>query len=568
MKRHRNLILVVVMLSVMIFNTAVVFATGAGNIDSGGGSTGSGSTGNKWSGGNDGIRVTVIRASDRAVITKSVDITNFDASGVTAHFGKVCKVSYNSGSTLSPKVGGYAYYNPGQKLPRIISSGTVSASIDAIKSYFTDEQVIRYICEITGMSFESLTTGDDYRLLLEPIVYLTYSGIPMAMTATEAALFDIQTGGDLNIKLGSVTKQNLPLSIFLEKPDLGYPAWKGSTTTRQSNETIIAQLGLGIVRFSELPTDEGDVGSYDYEYRTGTEVITAVTVSGGQSDPDDPASAKFIIGGNTYRVNNVYYPSGDSQLAWVRWTTPDTPQDMTIQVSVSGQGALDRSTIHVKIVDLSNNPPPNPVASDRKSGYARLTDTPQKQEKTSTKWGIWRPWWHAYWVWHSTGENSGYWRDHGWWEFDYDTYYARLSGTMEIMPDEKSSTASGDTMKSGYGINQSTAAHVITNQSSAVTEAQTAVCYFPEFQYGTYWRLLERIQSGYTAEFEFAQNQYSTYNRRTHFTPIWFPDGSYTAYTWLADCWTPDGMLSMNLTDSVEIDGNLWTDWHIKPVKQ
>ena len=42
---------------------------------------------------------------------------------------------------------------------------------------------------------------------------------------------------------------------------------------------------------------------------------------------------------------------------------------------------------------------------------------------------------------------------------------------------------------------------------------------------------------------------------RTHFTPIWLPDGSYTPYTWLIDCWTPDGMLSMNLTDSVTIRG-------------
>ena len=59
-----------------------------------------------------------------------------------------------------------------------------------------------------------------------------------------------------------------------------------------------------------------------------------------------------------------------------------------------------------------------------------------------------------------------------------------------------------------------------------------------------------------------------TYDRRTHFTPIWYPDGSYTPYTWLLDCWTPTGMLSMNLTDSVTIRGNLWEEWHIAPAKQ
>jgi hypothetical protein len=216
MKRHICFITAIAILT-MLFTVTAVFATGDGNIDTGGGSTGTGSTGNKWNGGNDGIRVTMIRASDRAVITRPIDITNIDTSNIRLHFGKVCKASYNRGSVLTPHTETYICYKPIQPMPRIISSGTVSASIDTIKSYFTDEQVIRYICEITGMSFESLTTGDDYRLLLEPIVYLTYRGIPMAMTATEAALFDIQTGGDLNIKLGSVTKQNLPLSIYLEK---------------------------------------------------------------------------------------------------------------------------------------------------------------------------------------------------------------------------------------------------------------------------------------------------------------------------------------------------------------
>ena len=101
-----------------------------------------------------------------------------------------------------------------------------------------------------------------------------------------------------------------------------------------------------------------------------------------------------------------------------------------------------------------------------------------------------------------------------------------------------------------------------------MTAAQNAVTYFPEFGYQTYWRLLEASISGRSTTFQFKANPYSTYNRRTHFTPIWYPDGSYTPYTWLLDCWTPTGMLSMNLTDRVTIRGNLWEEWHIAPAKQ
>ena len=67
--------------------------------------------------------------------------------------------------------------------------------------------------------------------------------------------------------------------------------------------------------------------------------------------------------------------------------------------------------------------------------------------------------------------------------------------------------------------------------------------------------------------FTFKDNPYSTYDRPTHFTPIWYPDGSYTPHTWLLDCWTPAGMLSVNLTDSVRISGDLWEEWHVAPSK-
>ena len=59
-------------------------------------------------------------------------------------------------------------------------------------------------------------------------------------------------------------------------------------------------------------------------------------------------------------------------------------------------------------------------------------------------------------------------------------------------------------------------------ESSAVTSAQNAVTYFPEFQYERFWRLLERMNGGYDMTHEFKKNGYSTYERRTHFTPIWY----------------------------------------------
>ncbi len=383
------------------------------------------------------------------------------------------------------------------------------------------------------MNFNVLINGQ-YRLLLEPIAYMTFGGIKYAMTATEAALFDQQLSGGLRSKMVSLSHKNVPLAMFLETPDLSYPAWGGSTTTAASNTDIISSLGLGIVRFNDAEPETPEVTTYDYEYRVNTEVVTSVTVRGGQADPDNPVTVRFTIGGQTYTVSGVYYPQGDSQLVWVRWTTPSTPQTMTIRVSVSGGGSASQGTITARIVDLSKNDPPNPLADDRNDSFTAAS-VPTKAQKTSASWGVWRPSWHSNWVWISTGEDTGYWEDEGWWEFDWLAYTASLSASMSVVPDAKDPTASGKTMKSGYGINETTTANVSTNQSSAVTGAQAAVTYFPEFRYDSYWRQLERTQAGYSSKFEFKTNKYSTYNRRTHFTPIWFPNGSYTPYTWLID---------------------------------
>ena len=152
--------------------------------------------------------------------------------------------------------------------------------------------------------------------------------------------------------------------------------------------------------------------------------------------------------------------------------------------------------------------------------------------------------------------------DKGEWKFRSSSYRVSLSANMRITCDSKNPTAVGRTMKSGYGINEKVTASISGNGEH--TALQNAVTYFPEFYYSSYWRLLERTSNGVL---EFRKNKYSTYNNRTHFTPIWYPDGNYKVYTWVMDCWTPAGMLSMNLTDSLTIKGNVFDDWHIAPAQ-
>lgn len=584
--RRKAACLIMLLLFLSFVKTETAYAVGEGNMNSGGGKFGTGTKSNKWVSGDEGVRVTVVRASDGAAVSASVDLTNVNPGNIVVHFAKISKVAYRGGASLTPNTGTYTYINPGQPLPRIINSSSGGGNIAQIKRYFTDEQVIRGIAGYCGFDFDTLINGE-YKLLIEPLAYITFKGARTAMTATEAALYDRMLGGQMRIYMNSLSHKNLPLAIFLETPDLGFPAWTGSKTERASNESIISSLGIGIVRFNEITTPP-DLEAVDYEYRVDTDVITAVTITGGQSDPDHPVSVTFQIDGRSYTVENVYYPDGASQLAWVRWRTPSTPQTITITVIVSGSGAPEKGSITARIVDLDGNDPPNPTANDRNDSYSPTdAEIPDNPEKVSAYWSIWVPWWQEYWVWHSdwnwhsgthndscsedcsidhgSWEDDGDWEDEGWWEFDLEHYSASMSASVELSPDDKNPTVAGSTIKSGYGVNIRVNASTTTNLASAVTGSQTAVSYFPEFCYRTYWRLLERTGSGMTAEYQFKNNEYSTYGRRTHFSPIWMPDGPYTVYTYVMDSWTPDGMLSINLTDSVQISGNLWSDWHIAP---
>jgi len=543
--------------------SALADTGGSGNVDGGGGNMGQGTSQNSWNPGMDGVRVTVVYSETQKPASASIDLTS-KTPEIKIHFGKVSKIQYRDGSSISPTTSSYLYYNPAITMPRIISTGSSKASIEAIKKYFCDEIIVRYIAELTGISYDDLITGK-YKLFLEPIAYFKHNGVMYAMTAHEAALYDNQTGGVLRRTMTSLTHKNLPLAMYLEYSDLGFAAYSGPTNKTCSNDTIIAYLGMGIVRFEEQPPEQPEPTDYDYEYRVDTDVITPVTLyAGSEINPDGPATVTFTIKGSTYRMSNIVIPEGDSQLAWVKWHTPSEPQDITITVRTN-RGTLSQTTIKAKVVDLSSNDPPDPKATDT-AGSWRPSGVPGREEKSYAAWSVWWAQWHPYWVWHSTGDDDGYWVDEGWYDFFRDNYSASMIATTRIEPDEKNPTASGSTMKSGYGINNTVTATVSTSAPmSHYTYGQTAVSYFPEFNYTTYWRLLDRLSSGRTARFQFAENIYSTYKQRVHFSPVWFPDGSYTVNTHVMDIWTPAGMLCANLTDSVTISGSLYDDWHIAP---
>ncbi|MBR3995424.1 MAG: hypothetical protein IKI97_09125 [Clostridia bacterium] len=587
--------IVLVLTAVMLFSISIcAFAVGEGNIDNGGGGMGSGTSTNKWIPGEEGVRVTVVRASDGAQVSQSFDMTNINLRDSVYTFGIYSKLRYRNGEvSLVLEAADYTVIRPTISMPRIISSGSSSASIDEIKRYFCSEYAVQLVANTTGIEYDTLINGQ-YKILIEPVAYFLFNGNYFAMSAHQAALYDQMLSGGLRAKMVSLTHKNLPLAMFLERAELGYPAWTGTTTKNVSNDTIINYLGLGVVHFTEEPIPEESIETPDpeeddwwygfgwmygvgngnpagpqYAYRTDTDVITSIRVTADQEyNPDNPLSARFVIDGNNYLVEDIVIPEDESQIVWVKWHTPDEPGEVTIRVTVGGRTRTARAVIE-EIVD---NEPPDPKANDRNDLY-QLPNVPVQTETETLSWGVWSASWHEYWEWIPNWEwtgthwvDNGQWVDNGWYDFTFNRYHATLDANQSISPNSKVPTASGNRMKSGYGFDTSLECRIDTNAPvRAYTQAQTTQMFFPEFEYSTYFRVLDRNVQSYRSTFQFKENRYSTYKSRSHFTPVWFPDGAYKTYTMVYDAWTPAGMLRVNKTASLNLVGNLFEDWHIAP---
>ena len=259
---------------VMFTNLFVISASAEldDNGDTGGtGPGGSGGLTSYWFGGAwSGMRITVIDVTDpareiggeqwgkAAPGTVSVDVTGLGQNDAfftrtlagdnetplthgnrVTHFGKVSKLEYRDGTPIAATTATYSFRTV-SGCPIVM--GGNQASTAAIKSFINNQGMLTNIASWCGggLTYQKLVSGD-YKLLVEPILYVLLGTYKYAMTPTEMAMY--KPNGN---SMYSITNNTLANAFFLEYPELGFPAWTGSTTTNQSFETIISSLGMHI----------------------------------------------------------------------------------------------------------------------------------------------------------------------------------------------------------------------------------------------------------------------------------------------------------------------------------
>lgn len=299
-------------------------------------------------------------------------------------------------------------------------------------------------------------------------------------------------------------------------------------------------------------------------YREGTEVITSYWVV-NPTTKNYTTSNEILVrikiydtySGNliTELTKTTVVPAGETQLVYFKWNVPYLENYNDIKIIAD----LDLPEYSYWWGRISKN---------YDYGIWNVNYTPDTGYEDKQPAGWQRPGTEA----DAKGKTS--WEV---WEYSNGTYTKKLYGIQatggDLILTPQSKTAYKENymwyMKAGYGftaeatiakIDKYSGSSYLKPGTDAYTGAQYAYMYYPEFQY--------QISSNTTDTMEMADGKWQLFEfldyGRVHFTPIWFPDGTYDAVMVQSDIWTPMGMITTQKVSSVVIEGDMYDDWYVQ----
>ena len=165
--------------------------------------------------------------------------------------------------------------------------------------------------------------------------------------------------------------------------------------------------------------------------------------------------------------------------------------------------------------------------------------------------------------------------------FEKLTYNAYLnpSNSIDVSTADSNIVANGD-YKSGYGFGIKAYASIGSDTGSAPIEdsmytcTQVASALFPENlfsgvigKYETMYKKNPSLKPGTSNRFVLKNSETAKEyaGKNIHFSPIWYPNGSYPVGVEFSQCWTPAGVLSLQtVNNSLEVKGSIYDDWYTR----
>ena len=403
--------------------------------------------------------------------------------------------------------------------------------------------------------------------------------------------YDASTGAFIpNARVSVAGKSGSNGTTFADLPLGSYTAtasasgyYSGSGTTTLTEASPNSAISIPLQRVQQNPAEDNgvEVGieiQANGVYRKGSTVmVSAICTSDKDILPTDPATVTFratylkksgsgyVTSTITSQQKEVIIPGGEANLAWFEFSLPASDyynDSISLECKITPPDNMSgRQVSASKTIPVSNHViRSSPKTEFEKSAPPafRVPNPPEKAAPQLT-WEVWE------------------WIDNG---FVKKTYSAMLNTSATLDPDSTAgyrvyNNATGLwSTRSGYGLNTLLTVSV-NNTSGAVTGNAKADVYYPEYNY-TYAKdksnnlqLQSKELSGGTQKytFTFEPDQHSISGNRMHKTPVWYPDGQYTVFYNIFDIWTPAGELTATEKATIIIDGNMYDDSYVVPVR-
>jgi hypothetical protein len=300
-------------------------------------------------------------------------------------------------------------------------------------------------------------------------------------------------------------------------------------------------------------------------YRENTQVMTSFKVqnlSPSNFIPSNNISVRFTAYNDstvlyTTTKSAVVIPGGGDNLVYFKWMVPSglNGANLTLKGEVIDGGKVidTQSFVHGTERKPVSQTPDTVFEKSAPSGFS-VTTPPVRTGSGSAQWSEW------------VYQNN---------QFVRITYGLNLNTASlpVIVPDVNTPSREQKSgvwyMKSGYGFTENwsiglqTLSGTTAPTTAMYTNAQMAFMYFPEFRYAMTTGSFRVLDQTATNTFQLPVNPNGK-NARLHFVPLWFPNTNYRVQGYVADVWTPAGMMSgYMLSAPIVINQSAYDDWFL-----
>lgn len=324
---------------------------------------------------------------------------------------------------------------------------------------------------------------------------------------------------------------------------------------RESNEDN--NTGSSAIGVETLLPDLEIIATNASDWYSLMDVVVTATVRNNTPKAVPSVPVRLTVGNESYE-ERICVPGGAENLAVFRIAVPDVTGRMNISFLVDPDNEIEEMSESnndlshsVEIAPLPNGTVVDPDDPDlqaicESSGFSGM---PELEQSTYHKWREYRY------------ENGSY---------VLHDYQAKLEMSVILEPDERVAYEEfPDLIESGFGVSIAVKTVLSTNYDHAekLVGTQRVWCWSPESGYGElsgYSDVFDslNVKEGNRGDklirWEYAVNPHSETGSRLHYTPLWFPDGSYRIQAQGFQAWSPAGEMYVIGSDDVTIDGDMY----------